>query len=283
MADGDTTPTLTMVKNFKKTIQQANGYEIITANWSGEYDVLRTKSLAYPIGFWSKISNEDFSEANYGFVVMANTLTRREGNLADLSISVSHTTSADKNWFCSLDMVAVPKDIRTWKPTGEGEEAPNLTQIQYWEGAKQNEPNLYAQYQYREPPPSGSPEGTLGEIKTLEGNTKTLAEMIFQGVNTYTIHAPCLTVISYYTALAEPYNTRIDHQVETSKLAARLKLFAIGDIEWDKLIENMADVWIQTDYKLTTQANGLSQLTIRWIGATDAREELYPKESAGEE
>ena len=281
MPDGETTPP-TSVENFRKTIQQANGYEVITINWSGEYDALREKSLQYPIGFYSEASNEDFSEANYGFVVMANTLTRREGNLADLSISVSNGTSADKNWFVSLDMVAVPKDIRTWKPSGQGEESPDLTKIQYWEGMKESEPALYAQFKYREPAPDGSPEGTLGEIKTLDGNTKKLAEMMFAGVTNYTIHAPCLSVSTYYTGLAETYNTRIDHQVDTNTLASRLRLFAIGDIEWDKIIEDMANVWVQTDYKLTTQANGLSQLTIRWIGADDAREELYPQEPAGE-
>jgi tRNA A37 threonylcarbamoyladenosine biosynthesis protein TsaE len=120
----------------------------------------------------------------------------------------------------------------------------------------------------------------LGEIKTLEDNTKKLAEMIFQGVNNYTIHAPCLTMSTYDTALVDVYNTRIDHQVDASELSKRLKNFAIGSVEWDKVIEDMAKVWIQTDYKLTTQANGLSQLTVRWIGADEAREELYPKESA---
>lgn len=280
MSDGETTAPLKMVKNFKKTIQQANGYEVISANWSGEYDELREKSKNYPIGFWNETDNEDFPEAIYGFVVIANTLTRREGKLADLSISVSSVTNVDKDWFCSIDMVAVPKDIRTWKPSGEGEEAPDLKLIQYWEGTKESEPTLYAQYKYREPPPSGSPEGTLGEIKSLGGNTKKLAEMMFAGVTTYTIHAPCLTMSTYDMALADTYSPRIDHQVDVSKLASRLKLFAIGEVEWDKILENMAEVWIQTDYKLTTQANGLSQLTVRWIGADEAREELYPKESA---
>lgn len=280
MADGGTS-TIKAVPNFRKAIQQANGYEIISANWNGEYDELREKSQKYPIGFYEGTDNEDFPEAINGFVVIANSLTRREGKLADLSISVSSVTDVDKDWFCSLDMVAVPKDIRTWKPSGMNEPPPDLKQIQYWEGTKESEPELYAQYKYREPAPDGSPEGTLGEIKTLEENTKKLAEMIFNGVNTYTIHAPCLTMSTYDVALADVYNARIDHQVDTSKLAGRLKLFAIGAVEWDKVIKDMAKVWIQTDYKLTTQANGLSQLTVRWIGADEAREELYPQEPAG--
>lgn len=277
MADGDTAPT--SVKNFKKTIQQANGYEIITATWSGEYLDLREKSTYYFIGQHISSSTEDFPEitSNSGAVVIACNLSRREGNLADLTISIGHYIDQEKNWFCSLDMVAVPKDIRTWKPSGEGEEAPNLTQIQYWEGAKQNEPNLYAQYQYREPPPSGSPEGTLGEIKTLEGNTKKLAEMIFQGVNTYTIHAPCITINTYFSS-GSVYTdgSEVDHQCDKERMKNRLKNFAVGAYDWDEIIDSLADVWIMTDFKLVTQANGLTQITKRWIGATDAREELYP-------
>lgn len=276
MADGEAP---TSVKNFKKTIQQANGYEIITANWSGEYLALREKSTYYLIGQHIPNSTEDFPEisSNSGAIVIANTLTRREGNLADLTISVGHYIDQVRNWFCSLDMIAVPKDIRTWKPSGEGEEAPNLTQLQYWEGAKQNEPNLYAQYQYREPPPSGSSEGTLGEVKRLVGNTKKLAEMIFQGVNTYTIHAPCLTINTYYSS-GSVYDDgqRVDHQMSKGLLKQLLNVSAVGSYDWGDIIEHLAEVWIMTDFKLTTQANGLTQITKRWIGATDVRDELYP-------
>lgn len=264
-----------IITNFKKTIQQANGYEIVTANWQGEYDSLRTKSREYPIGHVVASATEDFPEATMGSaVIIANSLTRREGNLADLSISLACVTDEPKCWYYSLDMVAVPKDIRTWKPSGEGEVAPDLTIIQYWEGLKSTEPQYYAQYKYREPPTT---EGELGELKDIpEGNTKKLAEMIFQGVNNYTIHAPCLTATTYDTTLAQYYAERIDKQCDASDLVSRIVQHAIGSVNWDSLIET-ASVWILTDLKVTTQANGLNQMTMRWIGATDAREELYPK------
>ena len=278
MADGETT-TIKEVPNFRRTIQQANGYEIVTANWQGEYDSLREKSQGYPIGLVVDSASEDFPEATMGSaVIIANNLTRREGKLADLSISLACVTDEPKCWFCSLDMVAVPKDIRTWKPSGQGEEAPDLTKIQYWEGTKESEPTLYAQYKYREPPPSGSPEGTLGEIKSLGGNTKKLAEMMFAGVTSYTIHAPCLTATTYDTTLASFYAERIDNQCDASALVTRIEQHAIGSVNWDSLIETVS-VWILTDLKVTTQANGLNQMTIRWIGADEAREELYPKAS----
>ena len=78
MADGGTS-TIKVVPNFKKTIQQANGYEIITANWSGEYDELRRKSIDYYIGKHITSSTEDFTEitSNSGAIVISNNLTRR--------------------------------------------------------------------------------------------------------------------------------------------------------------------------------------------------------------
>lgn len=274
MAEGTDTNIIT---NFKKTIQQANGYEVVTATWQGEYDSLREKSMLYPIGHVEESASEDFPEATLGSaVVIANNLSRREGNLADLSISLAVVTLEWRNWYCTLDYVAVPKDIRTWKPSGEGEVAPDLTIIQYWEGMKQTEPQYYAQYKYREPPTT---VGELGELKDIPiGSTRTLAEMIFQGVNTYTIHAPCLTATTYDTTLASFYAERIDNQCTSDDLSARIILHTIGAVNWDSLIST-AEVWILTDLKVTTQANGLSQMSMRWIGATDAREELYPETS----
>lgn len=274
MADEATT----IIANFKKTIQQANGYEIITANWSGEYDSLRTKSQDYYIGHHITSATIDFPEitSNSGAIVIANTLTRREGNLADLSISIGHYIDQEKNWFCSLDMVAVPKDIRTWKPSGEGEVAPDLTIIQYWEGMKENEPTYYAQFKYREPPAT---EGELGELKDIpEGNTKKLAEMMFQGVNSYTIHAPCITITTYYSSGQVYFDgEKIDCQYDKDWMKTTLNTYAIGAYDWGDIIANLANVWIFTDYKVTTQANGLTQITKRWIGADEAREELYPE------
>lgn len=262
-----------IISNFKRTIQQANGYEVVTATWQGDYEELRYKSLQYPIGLVIDASNSDFSETIRGTgVVTTNNLNRREGRLGDLSISVSIINWADKHWFCSLEYVAVPKDIRTWKPVGDV--APDLTIIQYWEGMKATEPQYYAQYKYREPPLA---EGELGELADIpEGPTKTLAEMIFQGVNNYTIHAPCITASSYNVRYANTFAQKIDKQVYWTILKAYLESSAIGIVDWGSLIET-ADVWIMTDYKVTTQANGLSQMTMRWLGATDARVELYPE------
>lgn len=273
MADEATT----IIANFKKTIQQANGYEIITANWSGEYDSLRTKSQYYYIGSHLSSSTIDFPEidSNSGAIVMANTLTRREGNLADLSISIGHYIDQEKNWFCSLDMVAIPKDIRTWKPA-DGD-APDLTIIQYWEGMKESEPQYYAQFKYREP---SATEGELGELKDIpaDSSTKKLAEMMFQGVNNYTIHAPCITINTYYSSgLVYTDGEKIDCQYSRDWMVNLLNLYAIGAYDWGGIIANLAEVWIFTDYKVTTQANGLTQITKRWIGADEAREELYPK------
>lgn len=263
-----------IISNFKRTVQQANGYEVVTATWQGDYDELYYKSLQYRIGRVEEASSEEFPEATLGSaVVTANNLTRREGNLGDLSISLAVLHwSQEKHWYCSLDYVAVPKDIRTWKPVGDV--APDLTIIQYWEGMKATEPQYYAQYKYREPP---TEEGELGELVDIpDGTTKKLAEMIFQGVNNYTIHAPCITASTYNLTYADLFAKKIDKQVAWFALKSYLEASSIGIVNWGSLIE-IADVWIMTDFKVTTQANGLSQMTMRWLGATDAREELYPE------
>lgn len=276
-----TKETGTIIPNFKKTIQHANGYKFITQTWSGDYDTIKLFSEYYPLGHNVAGGDSDFPDAQADdTIVTANTLTRREANIADLNITIATILGDEKMWFCSLDMIAVPKDIRTWKPSGEGEVAPDLTIIQYWEGMKATEPQYYAQYKYREPPAT---VGELGVLKDIpEGSTKKLAEMIFQGVNNYTIHAPCLTIVTYDTAgmtNARLYYRFIDKQVKSDDLSSKLASYAVGKVDYSAMVLELADVWILTDFKATTQANGLGQYVMKWIGATDAREELYPEAS----
>lgn len=273
MADGDTPATNDFItKSFKWTIKNANGYWIDTITYQGDWQAIREKAWEFPIGH--KLGQNNALTGELEGIVCDSNCVRKPGNLGELVVSIAYTREdVLQKWFVSLDSVAIPKDIRTWIPLKEDgtldtENKPDITLIGRWEALQSSDPEHYAQFEYK--------DGEDTYVK-LEDTTLELAEMIYKGISTYTIHAPIITASWYEFDSADFYAYEIDKQITKATLLNDITTKAIGEMDWTSIFENLkVEHFVQTDYKVTGQANGLFQVTVRWMGATEIEEKLYP-------
>jgi hypothetical protein len=72
----------------------------------------------------------------------------------------------------------------------------------------------------------------------------------------------------------------LDKQYTTQELATLLNERRMDTTDWDNFLNRTdAEKWLLTDCKIAQQANGISQVTLRWIGGTKIEEKLYPTKS----
>jgi hypothetical protein len=232
---------------------------------------MRERVEKYPLGK-AIDNNGEFTPDDKlgGGIVCASQCTRKEANLGDAVISVCiYDKQKPQKWYISLDSLAVPKDIRTWEPQ-EGE-APDLTKLGLWEAMKDNDIELYSAFQYRE----------SDAVYDLEDNTLELAKMIYQGITSYTVHAPTITVSFADPNQALEYIQNLDKQCDTNTLVTLLTDHKIGFTDWSNILGRTdAEKWILTDCKISQQANGISLVNLRWIGGSKIEEKLYPTATA---
>lgn len=274
MADDNPTSDDFITKSYKWTIKNANGYFIDSITYQGDWKAIREKALEYPVGH--KLTQENLGNyEDLEGIVCDSQCVRKQGNLGELVLSIAYIRKqVNKKWFVSLDSVAIPKDIRTWMPLNEDgtedtENKPDIELIGRWEALQSSDPEHYAQFEYKDG------EDTYTK---LEDNTLELAKMIYKGISTYTIHAPIITASWYEFNEADFYTPEIDKQMTKSQLLTDITRNAIGEMNWTDIFDYLkAEHFVQTDYKVTGQANGLFQVTVRWMGATEIEEKLYPK------
>lgn len=265
MADTPTTTEETL--SVKASIQQANGYTIYTYSWSGLFDKVKERVEKYPLGTSIENDGELLPQDKLGGgIVCASQCTRREASLGDATISVCIYDKSDpQKWLISLDSLAVPKNIRTWEPQ-EGD-PPDLVILGRWEATADKDPELYKSFKYQDDSDTAT---------SLTDNTLELAKMIYNGINSYTVHAPSITASFADPNTAWEFFENLDKQYTTSALATLLNEHRMGTTDWDNILNRTdAEKWLLTDCKIAQQANGISQVTLRWIGGTKIEEKLY--------
>lgn len=259
-----------ITNSYRWTIKNANGYSLDTITMQGDWKAIREKSWEFPLG-------STINETSLGLegIVCDNQCVRKQGNLGELALTIAYLRpEVTKKWFVSLDSVAIPKDIRTWIPlkadgTPDTDNAPDISLIGRWEALQSTDTEHYAQFEYKE---------GESEYVALTGSTLELAQMIYKGISTYTIHAPVITASWYEFSEADYYAPEIDKQMTKSQLLTDITKNAIGQMNWTSIFEYLnVENFIQTDFKVTGQANGLFQVVVRWMGATEIEEKLYPK------
>ena len=271
MTDDNPTSDDFITKSYKWTIKNANGYFIDSITYQGDWKAIREKAWEFPVGH--KIEQNNTLTGELEGIVCDSNCVRKQGKLGELVVSIAYTRNDVKKWFVSLDSVAIPKDIRTWMPLNEDgtedtENKPDIELIGRWEALQSSDPEHYAQFEYKDG------EDTYTK---LEDNTLELAKMIYKGISTYTIHAPIITASWYEFKEADFYTPGIDKQMTKSQLLEDITRNAIGEMNWTEIFNYLkAEHFVQTDYKVTGQANGLFQVTVRWMGATEIEEKLYP-------
>ena len=156
----------------------------------------------------------------------------------------------------TLDFAEIQKDIRTWRqdiPVADGQEQsadiPDLAKLALWERAKEvNDSEDYDSF-----------KTVNGDA--LEGSTLELAQMIYKGIESYTIHTPVPTMTMRY----------YDEITGTGALLDKyLTSLPKGPAGWDELggaqmHSQMADL---TEFH-TDGAGGVGTITYRWLCVSD--------------
>lgn len=178
---------------------------------------------------------------------------RRSGKTWTMQITV---VQLRKCVLWTLDFAEIQKDIRTWRqdiPVADGQEQsagiPDLAKLALWERAKEvNDSEDYDSF-----------KTVNGDA--LEGSTLELAQMIYKGIESYTIHTPVPTMTMRY----------YDEITGTGALLDKyLTSLPKGPAGWDELggaqmHSQMADL---TEFH-TDGAGGVGTITYRWLCVSD--------------
>lgn len=117
--------------------------------------------------------SSDTEAGGYGYPFVSDIkLTRGNGNVGRMQITITQNRQVA---IISVDFTEVQRPIKTWRADA-AEDEPDLAKIREWEAM---EDTNYAAY---------------SNFTGLSGNTKKLAEMIFKGIEHYTVYAPVVTV-----------------------------------------------------------------------------------------
>lgn len=194
------------------------------------------------------------------------TLTRKPGNLAELSHSYM---SVLKREMWSLDMAEITKDIRTWLvlKMGEVAAAPELAKIAQWQAQKDaGDYGAWSSFQYYD---------SAGVVHDLEGDTKTLAEKMIKGVDSYTIYAPVLTRSTLWATMPDMVGEV--GVIETPAVRDGWEVIGAEDLTaWTSL----TNMWLKTASRSSPNQDGTYSLIEQWTGADDIDGDLYPNASA---
>lgn len=150
--------------------------------WSGPYDNLLEKAKAYELGKYVEdddlpagTSDTNAASVGYGYAFVSEVrLTRDNGNVGRMVVTISQNRA---RVFVSVDHVEVQRPIETWR-ADEGDNAPDLAKIRVWKALKGVNDEDYESFK-------GLTEGSP---------TRMLAELIYKGIQTYSVYAPVVTV-----------------------------------------------------------------------------------------
>lgn len=162
-----------------------------------------------------------------------------------------------------LDMAELSKPIKSWKADAETD-APNVDQIRQWEEQKEDNYAAYAAYKY---------DGT----NVMTGNTLKLAQMIFNGIESYSEYVPIITLTySYYyvPAGATAVGSQLGKRVTPTMPSGCTPPTGNTDLP-----TNLKPKWVNTGDRATTNNDGSMTRVQQWSGFDSVNENLYPEPS----
>lgn len=164
-----------------------------------------------------------------------------------------------------LDLAEVSKPIKTWKANAETpSERPDLGKIEQWEKQKEDNYAAYKDYKY---------DGT----NPMTGNTKALAEMIFNGIESYSEYLPVITVtMSYYVFPqgAPNVGSQLGKKVTPRIPSSYTPVNGNSDLPTE-----LKPAWVGTADRATTNNDGSITRVQQWTGFDSVNINLYPEAS----
>ena len=231
--------------------------------WQGTFDKLLSKAKAYDLGKY--VDDEDLPSGGsdtqgggYGYAFVSDVkLTRENGNVGRLVVTYTQNRHVV---LASVDFTEVQRPIKTWRADDEND-APDLAKIREWEAKEETNYSAYA------------------EFTGLTGNTKKLAEMIFKGIETYSVYAPVVTLtattfnfpqqdlVRIGGAYAEPkfpYPWDFAHDLSTSNITQYLQKR-----------DNTNYKWALASSRTTPNADGTYQWVLQYQACDEVEEVLF--------
>lgn len=232
--------------------------------WQGPYDKLCDHARG--ISLFENVDDPDLPKGSadteaggYGYPFVSDIkLVRENGNVGRMTITVTQNRQAA---IVAVDFTEVQRPIKTWRADKE-ENAPDLAKIREWESWQETNWKDYA------------------EFKGLQGDTKTLAEMIFKGIENYSVYAPVVSITL------------------TTRTAPQLSLYPVGEANgapeipygWkdihDRSINDILNnlkrpgttsdyTWVRASSRATPNADGTYQWVLQYQACDAVEEALF--------
>lgn len=252
--------------------------------WEGEQSAILTSFKALKVGA-PAISYKFITAANgdWGTPFLGGVQApRRHGKVWTMQVTV---VQLRKCVLWTLDFAEVQKNIKTWMqniPVTEDQSdysSPDLSQIAQWERAKDIQDwDDYDNFK-------------TVDGDELTGRTRELAEMIYKGIDSYTIHTPVPTISMRYFDEVEGTGALLDKY---------LQALPTGPQGWEELgganihgqLDALKEVqmsggtivykWLCISDKATPNGDGSCTRTIQFMRVDEVEQNLYTLGTAAE-
>lgn len=246
-----------------RSLSKQPGLTLITRTWVGDYDrfeaFAKTLTVGREVETFSSIdiSTDDIPD---GFLAAAE-LTSLNGKRGRLSLTIAKHQENVEVW--GLEPAEIQKPIRTWMADAQNTaDRPDLTLLDNWAAQAGNQALADDYHNYR------------WNGQELSGNTKKLAEMIRQGIESYLVYTPVVTCVTRLNEIPDdigedlgkicvPKSKDSDMKDAVTKLAA------------------LAEDWLKTADRIQGALDGTFTRTQQWTGADKWNENLYESASSG--
>lgn len=237
------------------------GLTLTTRTWVGDYDALEAYAANLTVGRKvSGTSTSGVTDVPDGFLASAE-LTALNGKRGRLTLTIAKHQDGVEVW--GLEPAEIQKPIRTWKADAENtSDRPDLALLDNWAAQAGNQALAEDYNNYR----------WYGQ--ELSGNTRKLAEMIRQGIESYLVYTPVVTCVTRLNEIPDdigedlgkickPASKDSDMKDAVTKLAA------------------LAEDWLKTADRIQGALDGTFTRTQQWTGADKWNENLYESASSG--
>ena len=233
-----------------RSLSKQPGLTLITRTWMGDYDNLedfaKTLTVGRKVETFSSIdiSKDDIPD---GFLASAE-LTALNGKRGRLSLTIAKHQENVEVW--GLEPAEIQKPIRTWMADAQNTaDRPDLTLLDNWAAQAGNQALADDYHNYK------------WNGQELQGNTRKLAEMIRQGIESYLVYTPVVTCVTRLNEIPD------DIGEDLGKIVTKLA--------------DLAEDWLKTADRIQGALDGTFTRTQQWTGADKWNENLYQTASSG--
>jgi len=232
--------------------------------WQGPFVRLLEKAKGYSLGTYVEdeglpAGNSDTQGGGCGYAFVSDVkLTRGNGNVGRLVVTLAQNRQAAR---VAVDFTEVQRPIRSWH-ADKADGAPDLAKIREWEAKEESD---YASY---------------ASFAGLDGDTKTLAEMIFKGIEHFTVYAPVVSVSLVTFSFPQLSLYPVGKQYGEPEVPYGWDILHGGSIS--DVVQNLTPpdrdtpyMWVLGSSRATPNADGTYQWTLQYQACDSVEEALF--------